>query len=230
MGRKSKKAARGQRELFPEVPYAFERQMYDQFGVVAGVDEVGRGCLAGPVVAAAVILPLDFLRPEFRRDHGLEEITDSKLLTAQKREELDLKIRAVALSFRIGMGEVEEIDTINILQASLLAMRRAVEALDVRPAVLLVDGTERIPRMTLPQRTIVGGDSRCRVIGAASIIAKVYRDQWMARADERYPGYQFSSHKGYGSPIHKSAIQKLGPSPLHRRTFSGVREYLERGV
>lgn len=215
---KRKKKRRQQSELFPEVPYAFEAEMLSRHTIVAGVDEVGRGCLAGPVVAAAVILPVD---------HGIEDIGDSKEIPRTKREELDVLIRARALSVAVGVGEVDEIDEINILQSSLRAMARALEALDPTPRVVLVDGREKIPGLALPQHAVIDGDARCRAIGAASIVAKVYRDALMARADETWPGYGFASHKGYASASHRAAIAKLGPCPLHRKSFSGVREYLE---
>lgn len=220
MGRKRKKRAQEpvHGELFPsQSPEELEREMYEQFRTVAGVDEVGRGCLAGPVVAAAVVLPAD---------HGIEQIRDSKELTLKQREELDVKIREAALGVAIGVGKVDEIDQINILHSSLRAMLRAVTAITPPPGIVLVDGRDRIPGLRLPQRAVIDGDARFQVIGAASIVAKVYRDRWMAEADERYPGYNFAGHKGYGSAAHLAALEKLGPCPLHRRTFRGVRELL----
>lgn len=182
---------------------------------VAGVDEAGRGPLAGPVVAAAVILPDADIPPG---------INDSKKLTARARAGLCAQLRAVA---RVGVGiaSVEEIDSINILQATLLAMTRAVAALGVAPGMVLVDGN-RLPRWDHPSTAIVGGDALCLSIAAASIVAKHERDTMMIAADARYPGYGWASNKGYGSHDHCDALRRLGPSPLHRRSFSPVAQAL----
>ncbi len=189
----------------------FERECRDLgYQFVAGVDEVGMGCLAGPVVAAAVILPLSGIPVG---------IDDSKKLSPKKRAELDLQIREAAICFSIAHATVEEIDTINILQASRLAMRRAIEGLSQAPDFLLVDGRGKLG-VRCPQKWIVGGDHLSVSIGAASILAKVFRDSWMARYDQQFPGYEFASHKGYGSVVHRQALDKLGRSPLHRKTFS----------
>jgi ribonuclease HII len=178
--------------------------------LVAGLDEVGRGCLAGPVVACAVILP----------ESGYPEgIDDSKKLSAEKREVLSEKIRACAIAWAIGTGTVEEIDTINILQASRLAMKRALESLRPQPAAILVDGRERI-ETPLFQKAIISGDRLSVSIAAASIVAKVYRDRLMGDLDLMYPGYGFAGHKGYGCPSHRHAMQALGLTPLHRKSFS----------
>lgn len=179
---------------------------------VAGVDEVGRGPLAGPVVAAAVILPS---RPLPR---GL---TDSKALSAEAREALDAKIRARALAFAIGEASVAEIDTLNILRASMLAMQRAVEALHMTPCAAWIDGN-RAPHLAVPMRTVIGGDGSIPAISAASVIAKVARDAQMVAMDAQYPGYGLAQHKGYGTAMHRDALQRLGATPIHRRSFAPV--------
>lgn len=182
------------------------------FRCIAGIDEVGRGCLAGPVVAAAVVL-----HPE-RPVRGLR---DSKLLTARERERLAAEIRRKAVATSIGEAEAPEIDAVNILRATLLAMRRAVERLPVGPDYLLVDAL-RIPGVDVPQEGIVHGDRLVGSIAAASIIAKVHRDALMLSLDKEHPGYGFDRHKGYGTPRHFDALQRLGPCPQHRTTFRGV--------
>jgi len=179
---------------------------------IAGVDEVGRGSLAGPVVAAAVILDPD--RP-------VRGLRDSKLLSPADRERLAGLIAERAIATGIGAAEAGEIDAINILRATLLAMRRAVEALAVRPDYLLVDAL-RIPGVDLPQRGIVRGDRHVASIAAASIVAKVHRDALMRSFHDLYPGYGFDAHKGYGTAGHLEALHHHGPSPLHRSTFRGV--------
>ena len=181
--------------------------------LIAGVDEVGRGPLAGPVVAAAVIL--DPHRP-------IAGLADSKKLSASRRARLDVEIRAVAIAYALGRAEVEEIDRINILQASLLAMQRAVAALAVAPTHALIDGN-RCPELTCTAEAIVGGDSRVAAISAASIIAKVARDNEMCALDAAVPGYGFAVHKGYPTAAHIEALQRLGPSSHHRRSFGPVR-------
>lgn len=184
---------------------------------VAGVDEVGRGPLAGPVVAAAVIL--DPARP-------IAGLADSKKLTEARRETLAPIIQACALAWALGRAEVEEIDAINILQASLLAMRRAVLALSVAPEFALIDGN-RCPELPCPAEAIIKGDSRVAAISAASIIAKVARDQEMKAMDRLYPGYGFAGHKGYPSPAHLAALSQLGVTQIHRRSFAPVKRVLE---
>lgn len=168
------------------------------------------GCLAGPVVAAAVILSPDNIP---------KGVDDSKKLSEKKRNELDLVIRETALCFSIAHAEVEEIDTINIYHAARLAMRRAIEGLSLRPDFVLMDGRGKI-EMDLPQLAIVKGDSKSATIAAASIIAKVFRDKWMTRFDDEFPGYSFAKHKGYGSVLHRQCLQKNGPTPIHRKSFS----------
>jgi len=189
----------------------FEQQCFTLgYRFVAGVDEVGMGCLAGPVVAAAVILP----------HKGIPRgIDDSKKLTPKKREELDLRIRETAVCFALGAATVEEIDTLNIFHAAKLAMIRAIEDLTPAPDYLLIDGKHPL-KHPLPQQAIVEGDHHSVSIGAASILAKVFRDRMMADFDGAYPGYAFASHKGYGSVTHRKALQELGRSPIHRKTFS----------
>lgn len=179
---------------------------------VAGIDEVGRGCLAGPVFAAAVMLRGD-------ASSTIAGLDDSKRLSAERREELSEKIRAQALGFAIGRAEVEEIDRINILQATFLAMRRAVSALNLPPQECWVDGNQD-PRLGLATRLIVGGDALAPCIMAASILAKVARDQEMRALDTQYPGYGFAQHKGYGTPAHLAALRSLGPSSIHRMSFA----------
>ena len=185
-------------------------------GNIAGVDEVGRGPLAGPVIAAAVILnPAD----------PVEGLTDSKKLSEKRREQLDIEIREKAIAWSIGRAEVDEIDTLNILHASLLAMKRAVENLSVSPDYALVDGN-RLPDLTVNAEAIIKGDLLVPVIGAASIIAKVARDKEMIAMDAVYPGYGLAKHKGYPTKVHLAALSDLGVTSQHRRSFSPVRKLL----
>jgi ribonuclease HII len=183
-------------------------------GIVAGVDEVGRGALFGPVVAAAVILP-DAIGPQLAE----AGVTDSKLLVAQERQVLAVQIRAVAVDYQIGVASVQEIDRINILQASLLAMKRAIAKLTIQPTLCLVDGNQPIPGLLIPQQTLVKGDQRSLAIAAASILAKVWRDELIIRMARKYPQYHLATNKGYGTPSHRQALQTHGPSPFHRRSF-----------
>lgn len=182
--------------------------------MIVGVDEAGRGPLAGPVFAAAVIL-----HPE----HPIAGLADSKTLTAKRRAELAAMICAHALAWAVGRAEVEEIDTINILQASMLAMQRAVQALSCLPTLALIDGN-RCPVLSCKAEAIIKGDATVPAISAASILAKVWRDQEMLVIDEQYPHYGFAKHKGYGTAQHLQALQKLGPSPVHRRSFKPVQD------
>jgi len=184
--------------------------------LIAGVDEVGRGPLAGPVVAAAVILDPD--RP-------VEGLMDSKKLSEKRREMLSLEIREKALAWAIARAEVAEIDALNILQASLLAMQRAVKQLPVVPQQVLVDGN-RCPKLPYPAQAIVRGDDSVPAISAASIIAKVARDNEMIQMAQQYPGYGFEGHKGYPTKLHLQALEKLGVCPEHRRSFGPVKKCL----
>lgn len=177
---------------------------------VAGVDEVGRGCLAGPVYAAAVILP-----PRCR----IRDLDDSKKLAPDKRQEVAARVRERALAWAVGRAEVEEIDQVNILRASFLAMRRALALLAVPPTECWVDGNQD-PGLGMPVRLIVGGDGLEACIMAASVIAKVARDEEMVRLCTEHPGYGFAQHKGYGTPLHLEALRRLGPCPIHRRSFA----------
>ena len=181
---------------------------------VAGVDEVGVGPLAGPVVAAAVIVS-----PDMR----LRGVDDSKLLTAALREELAAKIQERALGVGIGVVDVADIDRLNIYHAALEAMRRAVEALPVPPEHIVVDARQ-IPNVTVPQTPLIDGDARCYSVAAASIVAKVARDRLMRALHDLYPQYGFRENMGYGTPRHLAAIDQYGPSPVHRRSFAPVRE------
>jgi len=189
---------------------------WDVPGLVAGVDEAGRGPLAGPVVAAAVIL--DELQP-------IRGLADSKKLSPKTRERLFDEIRARALCCCIAEASVEEIDRLNILQATLLAMRRAVEGLRLRPHRVLVDGN-RLPVLSVPAEAIVQGDSKVQAISAASILAKVHRDRLCALLHERHPQYGFDAHKGYGTQAHMDALRRHGACPEHRRSFAPVRAVL----
>ena len=191
--------------------------VWDVPGLVAGVDEAGRGPLMGPVVAAAVIL--DDLHP-------IKGLADSKKLTALRREKLYDEIRAKALCFSIAQASAAEIDEINILQATMLAMRRAVEGLRLKPTKVLVDGN-RIPTLVIVAEAIVGGDALVPAISAASILAKVWRDRWCQEMDLAYPQYGFASHKGYGTAEHLVALQQHGACPEHRRTFAPVARVMQ---
>lgn len=185
-------------------------------GLVAGVDEVGRGPLAGAVVAAAVILD---------PDNPIDGLADSKKLTEKRRQALFPEIQEKALAWCVARASEAEIDQINILQASLLAMRRAVLGLQHAPDKVLVDGN-RCPELRYPSEAIVKGDSKVAAISAASILAKVVRDNEMIAFDEVYPGYGFASHKGYPTAQHMAALEKLGVTPIHRRSFAPVKKFL----
>ena len=189
---------------------------WDTPGLMAGVDEAGRGPLAGPVVAAAVIL--DELNP-------IKGLADSKKLTALRREALYDEIRAKALCCSIALATAEEIDSLNILQATMLAMKRAVEGLRLKPHKVLVDGN-RLPTLIILAEAIVKGDALVPSISAASILAKVYRDRWCAEFHLEYPQYGFADHKGYGTAAHLAALRLHGACPQHRRSFAPVAEVL----
>jgi ribonuclease HII len=195
----------------------FEKMYYRRgYQKIAGVDEVGRGPLAGPVVAAAVILPKDGIRPE---------LFDSKQISSKKREELYSSILNEALGVGVGVVGQEEIDRINIFQATLRAMVSAIENLPFHPDFLLIDGTQGL-KFSVPQKSIVKGDRLSNSIAAASIVAKVTRDRMMEEYHRQYPQYDFAKHKGYGTKQHRLAIEKFGVCELHRKTFRGVKEYL----
>jgi ribonuclease HII len=209
-------AALMQRKLIEVLPVDMrrhEKEVYRRgFGFISGIDEVGRGPLAGPVVAAAVVLP---------RSIRLPGITDSKRLTPQQREDFDAKIRSRALAIGVGVVDNTEIDRINILQATFQAMIAAVGQLEREPDFLLIDGPYQLP-LPIEQKGITQGDCLSVSIAAASIIAKVYRDRLMCRFHEEFPQYGFDSHKGYATARHCEAIRRHGPCPLHRMTFNGV--------
>lgn len=185
---------------------------WDGSGLTAGVDEAGRGPLAGPVVAAAVILD---------RLHPVDGLADSKKLTPFRREQLFGEIQARALCWSIALATVEEIDRLNILQATLLAMKRAVESLRIAPSRVLVDGNQ-LPRLAILSEAIVKGDALVPAISAASILAKVYRDRWCAEYHLQFPQYGFARHKGYGTVAHLAALRAHGACPQHRRSFAPV--------
>ncbi|HAE83983.1 MAG TPA: ribonuclease HII [Ktedonobacter sp.] len=199
-----------------------EMALFEQgYSFIAGVDEVGRGCLAGPVMAAAVILPLD--------DDELEQLLvgarDSKQMTAQARDRLYDVIMRHALTTAIGIGSVELIDERNILQATKHAMYAALAQLSMPAQALLIDAL-LLPRLPIPQRSIIKGDARCLSIAAASIVAKVTRDRLMVQFHEQYPCYGFNQNKGYGTPSHLAALREHGVTPLHRKSFAPVRELI----
>lgn len=187
--------------------------------LICGVDEAGRGPLAGPVYAAAVVFG-----PEARAPRG---VADSKVLCASVREELAARIKERATAWSVGRASVEEIDRLNVLQASLLAMKRAVESLAVAPHEVWIDGPH-VPELLIRTRGIVNGDARIKVIAAASIIAKTERDAEMRRLHEQFPQYGFDRHKGYPTPEHLQALRKYGPCEIYRRSFAPVRKLLER--
>ncbi len=179
------------------------------YEVICGVDEAGRGPLAGPVYAAAVILP---------KGHIVEGVNDSKKISEKKRELLFDKIISECVSYSVGIATEKEIDEINILQATFLAMRRAVDGLAIKPDIAFIDGNKK-PGLDIEEQVIVKGDAKSANIAAASIIAKVSRDRYMLQMAEKYPQYQFEKHKGYGTKLHYEMIEKYGISPIHRKTF-----------
>ena len=190
---------------------------------IGGVDEAGRGPLAGPVVAACVVIG-----PDFVIEGELEKVMDSKKLSAKKREELYKLIREKALAVEIGVVSPKIIDKINILQASLLAMKKAAEGCKVIPDYLFIDGKFKIPKMSTPQSAVIGGDGKVFCIAAASIIAKVARDWLITAEGEKYPEYDFARHKGYGTALHLAKLKEFGPCPIHRKTFGPVRDLLKK--
>ncbi len=212
---------RSRKSVAPEPPRTTKPYTPDLFAaapaaLLAGVDEAGRGPLAGPVVAAAVML---------HPDRPIKGLADSKTLSARKREALALQIREHALCVCVAEASVEEIDRINILQATLLAMQRAVAGLRLKPGEVWVDGN-RAPLLPMTVHTLVKGDSKMPAISAASILAKVHRDAWCAKVHEELPAYGFAGHKGYGTAEHVDLLRRLGPTPHHRRSFAPLREWL----
>jgi len=190
--------------------YEMESALHGEgYRLVCGVDEAGRGPLCGPVCAAAVILPEDF---------RLEGLNDSKKLTEKKREALFPVICENAVAYGIAFADEKEIDTLNILQATYLAMNRAIEQLAPKAELCLIDGN-RMEGIRYPARTVIGGDAKCACIAAASVLAKVSRDRFMLEMDAMYPEYGFAAHKGYGTKAHYAALREYGPSPIHRMTF-----------
>lgn len=190
--------------------YEFENSAISEgFRIVCGIDEAGRGPLAGPVCAAAVILPVGL---------EIEGLNDSKKLSEKKRDILFDIIKEKAVAYSIAMVDEKVIDEINILQATFLAMRNAVEGLSVKPDIALIDGNQK-PGLSIEQRTIVKGDAKSMSVAAASILAKVTRDRYMIELDEKYPQYQFKKHKGYGTKLHYECINQFGVSDVHRKTF-----------
>ena len=190
--------------------FSYENEAHENgFNVVCGVDEAGRGPLAGPVFAAAVILP---------DNYSHEILNDSKKLSEKKRDMVYDDIIKDAISWSVGIADEKEIDDINILNATFLAMKRAVEGLSIKPDLAYIDGNQ-YPKTGVKEITIIKGDSKCMSVAAASIIAKVSRDRFMLEIAEKYPEYQFEKHKGYGTKLHYEMIEKYGVSPVHRRTF-----------
>jgi ribonuclease HII len=198
----------------PQPPSWLESAVSDTHGLIAGVDEVGRGALFGPVVAAAVILPASAVSSLVAAN-----IKDSKQLSAYRRRQLAEQIQAVALDWNIGIASTSEIDRLNILQASLLAMKRAVLKLKLQPDLCLVDGNQAMKDLSVPQQTLIRGDERSLAIASASIVAKVWRDALLVRLALKYPLYDLASNKGYGTQAHLQALQQYGPTRWHRKSF-----------
>jgi len=199
---------------------ALEQSLFEQgHRSICGVDEAGRGPLAGPVVAAAVVLP---------RDCEILGINDSKALTRLRREDIFEQLAESSIPCSIGIMNNDAIDTMNILRASLMAMRKAVMDLKVSPDVVLVDGNFAIPKLSMPQYAVIKGDSRCKAIAAASILAKVTRDRIMEKYEALYPSFSFATHKGYSTADHLRELKEHGPTDIHRRSFRPIAELLEQ--
>ena len=199
--------------------YKYEEELYDNdYKLICGVDEAGRGPLAGPVVVAACILP-PFLR--------IKGINDSKKLTEKKREELYKIIVKEALAYKIVFVSEEDVDTLNIYQATKKGMLEAISSLDTKPDYCLIDAM-MLSELDMPHQSIIHGDARCASIAAASILAKVTRDHYMEKMDIKYPNYGFKKHKGYGTKLHLEALEKYGPCPIHRKTYSPVTKYFSK--
>jgi ribonuclease HII len=208
--------------LPPAPDLSFEIEIWQQGKqAVAGIDEAGRGALAGPVAAAAIILPADPNLSEV-----LTGVDDSKQMTPQARSRWATRLKEIALTWGVGFASHEEIDMIGIVPATRLAVRRAVEKLALQPDHLLIDYLS-LPDLAIPQTSLVKGDARCYSIAAASILAKTSRDELCYDLDNQYPGYGFGQHKGYGTAAHLAALQRLGPAPVHRRSFAPVSGYLQ---
>ena len=202
--------------------FSYERNLQlSGYQLIAGIDEAGRGPLAGPVVAAAVIFNFTEVPEE------LKFLADSKKLSARRRESFSKIIMARAENFGIGICDHQTIDRLNILQATFLAMKKALTALSVNPDIILVDGQLPLPNYSAPQQAIINGDNIIFSIAAASVLAKVARDRFMTAMHERYPQYGFRQHKGYGTKLHMDALQLHGPCEIHRRTFRPVRDFFQ---
>ena len=197
------------------------------YHTIGGIDEAGRGPLAGPVVAACVVVNSDFSLERGDNSHLLKQINDSKKLSEKKREKLYEIIKKEFFDVGIGICDHETIDRINILEASFLAMKKAIGNLKNRPDIILVDGKYGIPNLSLPQKPVIGGDSIILTIAAASIIAKVERDRIMLEMDMKYPVYSFDRHKGYGTKLHMERLEENGPCRIHRRSFEPVRKLIK---
>lgn len=201
----------------PIPTFHYERELISQgFKMIAGVDEAGCGSWAGPVYAAAVILPLN---------SRIKLIRDSKRLTRAQRERVIELIKKKAIAWSVGSASHEEIDELNIRQAAFLATRRALDGLSIKPQAVLSDGFN-IPELAVPCRSIIGGDHRVKSIAAASVIAKIHRDLYMKELGRLYPGYGFAEHKGYGTKKHQDALKKLGPSPVHRKSYEPIKQLM----
>ncbi len=203
----------------PIPTFAYEREFIGQgLELVAGVDEAGCGAWAGPVYAAAVIIPLN---------SRIKLIRDSKSLTLMQRERVIESIKAKAVAWAVGIATHEEVDRLNIRQATFLATRRAINGLTVRPHAVLADGFN-IPGLDIPCHRVIRGDRLVKSIAAASVIAKVHRDEEMGRLEIRFPGYGFADHKGYGTAFHQKALRKLGPCAIHRKSYAPIKEFMTR--
>ena len=207
--------------IFPT--YTKELGFLSEYKYIAGIDEVGRGPLAGPVVSAVVILDPARVGKYRSRSKWWSGVRDSKTLTAAKRLALGEFVKENALDFAIGIATHQEIDELNIHYASLLAMRRAIENLEISPELLLIDGKFKIPRISMQQKTVIDGDAKVLSIAAASIIAKVYRDDLMQKYSEEFPHFGFAKHKGYDTAFHRKQLLRRGPCPIHRMTFETVK-------
>ena len=210
-----------EKQMLPELGHLEEMLSDKGYSAIAGVDEAGRGPLAGPVVAAAVIIPTGVT---------IEGVNDSKKLTPLQREHVFDRIAEMGLACAVGVMDHECIDRMNILKASLMAMRKAVMDLRMAPDFVLVDGNHTVPKLDIPQMAVVSGDSRCQAIGAASIIAKVTRDRIMDRMQGLYPSFSFGKHKGYPTPAHLEELRAHGPCEIHRRSFKPVADIINEYV